>query len=181
MSDTFLDELGIGKQDERIIMPDRGVGRDIGRRPDFSPKRPETRSENRSLLQVGGYGRAEESIVSAAQRYVTFTLPISETRVTSEYVLAEGSGAISGINLGYYGSGIEFLCRVELVDGQTRQVFYRTAMNSVNIASASLYETFPGAGIAYNRLILRVTVERLNANTGELYFNGGTVYLASTE
>lgn len=175
------DITGVGV-DERLIMPDRGVGRDIGRRLDFNPHRPSTRSESRNLGQVGGYGRGEESITSMAQRYVTFTLPITTSRRTERYTLVEGPGAVSGINLAYYGSGAEYLCRVELVDGQSEQVLYRFGLYNTSLESSQVLHQFSDWGVQFNRLILRTTTEYVGSNQGgEMYLNQGTVYLSSVE
>ena len=87
-------------RDERLILRDRGVGRDIGRNPLFDPDRPRTRTENRraatdTLRAVGGFGQRTESIVSYAATAVGFGL------VPGVQPVINGAGAFHGISALY--------------------------------------------------------------------------------
>ena len=87
-------------RDERLILRDRGVGRDIGRNPLFDPDRPRTRTENRraatdTLHAVGGFGQRTESVTSYSATPVAFQL------VPGRQDIVNGAGAFHGITAYY--------------------------------------------------------------------------------
>lgn len=87
-------------RDERLILRDRGVGRDIGRNPLFDPHPPTTRTGQRraqtdTMRAVGGFGQRTESVTSYSATPVAFQL------IPGRQDIVNGAGAFHGITAYY--------------------------------------------------------------------------------
>lgn len=88
------------EKDERIILADRGRGRDIGHNPTFVGTKPRTRTENRGVpgqLSVGGYGQREETVTSFAGTAVGISGAVGVQTIVG------GAGALRGLCVAAFG------------------------------------------------------------------------------
>lgn len=98
-------------RDERIILPDRGVGRDLGRNPAFTGGMPGTRQDSRdgvSLGSVGGWGERNDSVRSMAATAIGVSV-FTQGGKTTSYRIAEGAGALRGWSI-----SADFSCTIRL-------------------------------------------------------------------
>lgn len=89
------------EKDERIILPDRGIGRDIGRNPAFDGAVPHTRQDAREGVafgSVGGWGERNDAVRSMAATAVAIGM-FAESTQDNFYRVVEGAGALRGWSL----------------------------------------------------------------------------------
>lgn len=85
-----MDEINelVPQKDERIILPDRGYGRDLGRNPTFDGTRQrKSPDQDSSPLSVGGYGERNDRVKSFAATAISFF---------GGGVIYNGAGALRG-------------------------------------------------------------------------------------
>lgn len=146
-------------KDERIHLRDRGVGRDIGRNPLYDGTKPHTRQDTRALATmrtVGGYGGADEEIVSMGARAIGIT--------GFSQQIAGGPGALRGVSV-WTETATVFCLRSDSMNGGILWIASVDAGKSVTCQ-------FGDWGISFNRLYLTVDVA-VNAR--------GAVWIGATE
>jgi len=176
---TNLETLDTGiTSDERMILP-TGKGRDIGRNPAFSPRRPTTRQDTRALpnlLSVGD-GSENETINTLAGRAINFPLYWGIDDVS-----ASGSGSFLGFSIVARSDAGEWFV-LEIYSRRTGTVLMPIHVDTA-VANRYVYNTgYIGPwGVGYNDLAVRI------ANVGSLTQEdipsiawSATVWISDTE
>lgn len=153
----MIGKFGV-ENDERIIMHDRGKGRDIGQNPTFVGVRPRTRTDTHNAQNaVGSYGERNEQVTSFAATAIGFTGGVSQG-------ITSGSGALKGVTVEAIGGP----ARIRLRNGQGGVILFTANLD----AGTSATHFFGDHGINCGGLYLEVLTGTDLA---------GSVWIASTE
>lgn len=133
--------------DERIILPDRGVGRDLGQNPTFQGRKPQTRQDTRPdpRYAVGGYGVRDEQVTTFQANAVQFG--------GVNGMIVQGAGALRGISFGSLTADVRLFLRsgsnlnapiifggvATVNEGYTRYVYF----GDFGIGFNNLWVSFP--------------------------------------